>query len=168
MAPQGAALRLGQQEKLGVFSDVKKILAALDQAMSVGAAISGKVRMIGQGGTALDLVASRGLSESFQRDFSSVRRSDRTPSALASKMGSRVIVSNVETDPRAALYGEAGPKEGFHAMQATPIRSGAGNVIGTLSTHFAGSPHLSSAECVLLDHVAAKLGLVLESKLKHH
>lgn len=140
---------------------MQTILAALDETMSVGGAVSGKVRLVAPNRDSLELLASRGLSDDFQRNFSRVSRADRAPSALASTTGARVVIANVKWDPRAALYEVAAGQEGFSAMQASPIVDGNGKVIGTLSTHFAAPPRLSTAEYVLLDHFAAKLAMTL-------
>lgn len=141
---------------------MQRVFGVLDEAMTVQGALSGKVRVRARDGTQLYLVASRGLSDDFQQRFVQIRPDDAAPSAIAWRTGQFVNVANAANDRRAELYREASVREGFAAMQSTPILCADGPAIGALSTHFRQAPYWSRADRIVLDHCAARLARVLK------
>ena len=141
---------------------MQRILGLLDEAMTVQGALSGKVRLRAAGGRELQLVASRGLSEDFQRRFARIRADESAPSAIAWRTGRRVNVADAANDVRASLYREASAREGFVAMHSIPIGESEGPALGALSTHFRQAPFWSGADRIVLDHCAARLARLLK------
>jgi len=140
---------------------MQRLYNLLEEAIRVQSAVSGKVRLISEDSTYLDLIVQRGLSESFVRTFERIRTGDAAPASKAFANKARVYVADVAHDARATLYSSACLDEGFTAMHATPVSSPSGSVIGTLSTLYRSRPQLSGAEAIVLDHCAARLGETL-------
>jgi signal transduction histidine kinase len=63
----------------------------------------------------------------------------------------RVVVEDVETDPRFGPYREAARRGGFRAIHSTPLVTRSGRVIGVLSTHFRKPHRPSDREMHLID-----------------
>lgn len=141
---------------------MQRVLGVLDEAMTVHGALSGKVRLRAASGEELQLVASRGLSEDFQRRFARIRADEPAPSAIAWRTGRRVHVADAANDMRAALYREASMREGFVSMHSIPIVAPEGPALGALSTHFRQAPFWSGADRIVLEHCAAKLARLLK------
>jgi hypothetical protein len=140
---------------------MQRLYELLEEAIRIQSAVSGKVRVISEDQTHLDLVAQRGLSPSFASNFARIGTADAAPASKAFRKNARVYVADVAHDVRSSLYATACLEEGFTAMHATPISSPSGNVLGTLSTLYRVRPQISAAEAIVLDHCAGRLGATL-------
>lgn len=113
----------------------------------------------------LRLVASRGFAADFARAFAAVGPDDGAACRAAIDAAHRVLVDDVEqTRVFDAASLAAVRAAGIRAVQSTPLRSGNGNVLGVVSTHFT-EPHTPDVhECRLLDLLARQAADFLERR----
>ncbi len=134
--------------------------ALLDTALTCMVTPMGCVQLVDQDHGDLRLERIRGLSAEFV-DYFSVVDSDDTTCGLALRVGSRVIVADIATDP---IYvgrqsGDALLAMGVRAAQSTPLVAPDGRVVGMVSTHHAEVGRVPSpAEAAELDRVSAEAG----------
>jgi signal transduction histidine kinase/CheY-like chemotaxis protein len=83
-------------------------------------------------------------------------------SGLACAGKARVIVEDVERDPRLAEFREIGRADGVRAVHATPLVSRDGDVLGALSVHFATPRRPSDREIRIADICARKAAVFIE------
>jgi len=84
------------------------------------------------------------------------------PTGTAIREGRTVAIGDFATDPRLALWRDAGAAHGVRSSAATPIRRG-DTVIGAL-TLYSSKPHTFDAEIVaLLEEMAADIGFALKT-----
>jgi signal transduction histidine kinase/ActR/RegA family two-component response regulator len=134
-----------------VLSD---ILAA---AIEITGARRGTMQLLDQDTGRLRLVAQHGFEREFLDFFATVGPGDRAACAEAFQSGQRVVVADVEHDPRlaeAALQ-RVMKRAGVRAVQSTPLLSRTRRVLGVVSTHF-DRPHQPSARDLQLVDVFAR------------
>jgi hypothetical protein len=147
------------------FSDAHaQLLDSLAEAMRVGSAQWGKIRVLS--GEGLHIEAQRGFSNAFLEAFATVAVKDNVPAARALASGRRVSMANLANDPCSAEYKSVASSEGFRAMQTTVLVGSGGRPVGTLSTCFADVYFPSAAETLVLDHSAAKAARVVEEAFR--
>ena len=140
----------------------RALLEVLDEAMHVDDAACGKIRVYNPLSGSLDIRVQRGLSDEFVASFGAVREDEPSPCARAFRLKHRVSIPDITQDPRSSVYRAAAEAEGFKAVQATPLITPNGRVVGTLSTHFPKVHHPSGAAATVLDHWAQKAALLIE------
>jgi PAS domain S-box-containing protein len=137
----------------------------LETAMAITGTDVGNIQLLNPQSGRLDVVAQRGFSQDFLDFFAHVEAGHATcGTAMAHK--ARVIVEDVATDPifqgrpaRAAMLAA-----GARAVQATPLLTRAGAVLGVLSTHFR-TPHRPSDDALrLIDLCARQTADLIEQK----
>jgi two-component sensor histidine kinase len=114
--------------------------AVLDAAIELTNADKGNIQLLDESG-ALVLTTQRGFEDEFLRFFARVH--DRSSvCGLALCAGEQIVEADVETSD--VFVGTDGlpvmRRAGVRAVQSTPLVSGAGKVLGMISTHFA-YPH---------------------------
>jgi PAS domain S-box-containing protein len=77
--------------------------------------------------------------------------SGRGPCGTCFRERRRVVVENIETDPRFAAYREVARWAGFRAVHSTPLITRSGDILGVLSTHFRQSRRPSNRETHLIE-----------------
>jgi GAF domain-containing protein len=107
----------------------------------------------------------RGFGEAFQKLFSRVDERAATACAAAMQGNSRVVVENVrEGAIFAAPWLDALLAEGIHAVQATPLVSRAGNLLGMIATHYTHPHCLRDCEFQMMDLLARQAADYLEGR----
>jgi anti-anti-sigma regulatory factor len=135
--------------------------ALMDVACACMDTSMGSVQLVDPDQGGLRLERQRGFSDEFMNYFSHVDGDD-TACGSALRLGVRVVVADVATDP---IYvgresGEALLAMGVRAVQSTPLAAGA--VVGMISTYHADVGRVPSAvEVAELDRIAAEAGLWL-------
>jgi two-component sensor histidine kinase len=137
----------------------------LETAMAVTGADFGNIQLLDPQHGTLDIAAQRGFAPDFLTFFSHVEAGQATcGTALAHK--ARVIVEDVATDP---IFQDTPARDvilaaGARAVQATPLLTRAGDVLGMLSTHFR-TPHRPSDDALrLVDLCARQAADLIEQK----
>jgi signal transduction histidine kinase/DNA-binding response OmpR family regulator len=133
----------------------------LDAAIEITDADMGNIQLF-EGG-ALRIVAQRG----FERPFLEYFRSVKDPSAAcgaAMLARERVVVDDVRTDPIFAgtPAGEALLAAGARAVQATPLLSRSGRLLGIFSTHYRTTLRCNGAALPFFDMLARQAADFIE------
>jgi two-component sensor histidine kinase len=137
----------------------------LETAMAVTGTDLGNIQLIDPQSGRLDIIAQRGFSQDFLTFFSRVEAGHAMcGTAMAHK--ARVIVQDVATDPifQGSPARDVMLAAGARAVQATPLITRAGAVLGMLSTHFR-TPHRPSDDALrLVDLCARQAADLIEQK----
>jgi anti-anti-sigma regulatory factor len=132
--------------------------ALIEVACASMATAMGSVQLVDPDQGGLRLERQRGFTDEFIDYFNHVDGDD-TACGLALRLGVRVVVADVATDPIYAgrESGEALRDMGVRAVQATPIV--ANQVLGMISTYHEEAGRVPSpAETAELDRIAAEAG----------
>ena len=114
----------------------------LDATIGLLNADFGSIQLYNPQTKALEIVAHRGFPRKFLDYFSRVHRGTIS-GEMALKRGKRVIVEDVLTEPNFAPHLKIISAAGYRAVQATPLISHSGEILGAISTHFR-KPHRPS------------------------
>jgi PAS domain S-box-containing protein len=113
----------------------------LDVAIAIAGADKGNIQLLEPEAGVLTIAAQRGFGPAFLKYFEYVG-DDPTACAAAMRSGERVVIEDVTTSE--VFVGQPSMNalidEGVRAVISTPLMSSAGNVLGTISTHFC-QPH---------------------------
>jgi PAS domain S-box-containing protein len=146
--------------------DLKKCLHGIvDAATAIAGADKGNIQLFEPTTGVLTIVAQRGFGPAFLKYFEHVR-DDSSACAAAMQSGERVVVEDVTTSkifvrqPSMNVLIDAGVR----AVISTPLMSGAGNVLGMISTHFCEPHHPDERELGLTDLLARQAADYLERK----
>lgn len=137
--------------------------SALDAAIEATHAQMGNVQLKTTGG-GLEIVTFRGFDDPFLKFFACVTDHRGAACGAAMKSGSRVIVSDVASDPIFVGTEAARVMEGAsaRAVQSTPLVSSSGQFFGMLNTHF-DHPHRPAEEQLeLVDRIVERTVYWLE------
>jgi PAS domain S-box-containing protein len=134
----------------------------LDAALALMEAELGNVRLLDPVPRELRIVAHRGFGPGFLEPLSSVSVDSSEVCARAAKQRKRVIVEDVQTDPRFASHQAVAAAAGYRGVQSTPIMSRTGELLGVLSTHFRDPQHPSERALRMIDLYARQAAEVLE------
>jgi GAF domain-containing protein len=115
------------------FEDV--IQTILDDAIALHGAEYGNVQL--PMGDELAIAAQRGLSAAFLKTFRRVKKDDGCAGGRALRLGTSVIIADVEKDPEFAAFRIDAKLAGFRSVQSSPFFTKGGNLLGLISTHFA-------------------------------
>ena len=83
-------------------------------------------------------------------------------SGLVCEDRARVVVEDVETDPRVADFRETSRTDGVRAVHSTPLMSRDGEILGALSVHFDSPRRPSDREIRIADICARKAAVFIE------
>ena len=114
----------------------------LDAALEITGRERGVIRLVDDSGGALIELATRGFAQDFMQSMTRITRDSDVPSAVAWRTGRRFAIADVAADSAFArsAAGERLLRHGVRAVQATPLVSRTGQVVGTLTTH-GNDPH---------------------------
>ncbi len=108
----------------------------LDAVIAIQGADFGKVRVYNPALNGLEIVAQRGFEQSFIDRFRVVTVADDSASGMAIRTKSRVVIEDVETEADYSPGRSAAALGGYRAVQATPLISRSGDLLGMLLSHF--------------------------------
>ena len=108
----------------------------LGATIQIAGATMGHVQLFDPARKKLEIVAHQGFGGGFLENFRRIERDERTASGRALRLGRRVVVEDVVTDPAYAPYRAAAAAAGYRGVQATPLASRDGSLLGILSTHY--------------------------------
>lgn len=81
----------------------------------------------------------------------------------AAYLGETVIVSDIDNDPRWADFREVALRDGLRACWSTPVRSSAGEVLGTLALYYRSVREPTPPEIQLIENSAHIASIAIES-----
>ena len=136
--------------------------AALDAAMDATHAHMGNIQL--KDGNGLRIVAYRGFEAPFLEFFTCVSAGHGAACGAAMQAGTRVIVSDVATDPIFVGTAAASVMEqaSARAVQSTPLVSVSGQFLGMLSTHFDHPHRPADDELELVDRIVGRAAYWLD------
>lgn len=134
--------------------------SVLDRMVTLFGANGGVVRLTDPKGEQLQLVAARGVSESFRADEAYLAVGTCVCGEVARD---GIAVSSDFTLPSTPPLLQACSKDGFRAVAAIPIRSSQ-RILGMLNLFFDSLRILPPAEVRLLESVGLHLGIAIENQ----
>lgn len=138
--------------RLFVSSDLGEALeTVLDAAMGIMKADMGNIQLLDPTTNNLEMLASSGFSEEFFGHFQTLAGSSESASGRAMKSRMRVVIEDIAADPFYAPFLEIAAKVGYRSVQATPLISRSGEVLGILSTQAPESRALSERDFRILN-----------------
>jgi len=123
----------------------------LDAAITVQGATMGTIAVYNAQHDAMEIVAQRGAGQPYLDHFCAVRSDDGSACGRAMRSGARVVIEDVDADPAYAPHRATAAQAGYRAVQATPLLSRRGELLGILSTHFSKPQPLSVRDLRVLD-----------------
>jgi GAF domain-containing protein len=123
----------------------------------------GNIQLYNEREQALNIVASLGFSQEFLDHFRAVPVG-YSPCGTAMANGERIILEDVNTDPRFVEFAPLYAKFGFVAVQSTPLIGRDGRCLGMLSNHFSHPRRPDTREMQLLDLFAQQAVWVIEQE----
>jgi PAS domain S-box-containing protein len=110
----------------------------------------------------LQIVASTGLAERTLEAVRSVATSGGSPSAIACLDRARLVVADIDTDPRVADVRALAKAEGVRALHATPLIARDGAVLGAITAYFETPATPGDREIRIADICARKAVVFIE------
>lgn len=132
--------------RLLVAPDIDTALGdVLLTTMSLTGASKGYVQLFDAERRRLGIVVHHGFDQGFVDACRSINEDDNTACARALRSRRRVIIEDVASDPGYEPYRARAAAAGYRGVQATPLISRGGALLGMLTTHYAmryrPSPH---------------------------
>lgn len=110
----------------------------------------------------LHIAAQRGLDQAFVRSFWSIASNDMSACSRAVRERRTVVVEDVYADESYAPYRAMAAEAGYAAVQATPMITSGGKLMGVISTYFKKARHLTRGQLRILTLYAGIAADVLE------
>jgi PAS domain S-box-containing protein len=110
---------------------------------------------------ALEIMAHRGFPRELLDYFTRVHQGTIS-GAMVMKRGKRVLVEDVLTEPNFAPHLKIVTAAGYRAVQATPLISHAGEILGAISTHFRKPHRPTQRELRFVDLYARQAAEMIE------
>lgn len=134
----------------------------LENAVETCGADFGHIQLLNAQTGALEIVAHRGFQEEFLSHFCSVRMDGGSACARAMKSGERILIEDVQRDPEYEPHRPIASAAGYRAVQATPLKTHHGIIVGMLSTYFQEPHRVSERDQRLLDLYARHAADLIE------
>lgn len=139
----------------------------LEAAIALLHADMGNLQIYDPQEQSLKIVAQFGFKQEFLDFFRTVTATVTAEVAVCGtsiRERHRVIVEDIQTDPRFEHLRVVAEKAGYRAVQSTPLFSHSGEILGVLSTHFRHPHRLSERELRLLDLYARQAAELISRK----
>jgi len=150
--------------RLVASTDLQLLLEeVLNATMTLQDADFGTVQLYNPQIRALEIVAHRGFQQNFLEYLSRVHDSS-SACGRALEERERVIIEDVETDPRFEPHRPIAALAGFRAVQSTPLFSRSGEPLGMISTHFRQVHRPSERDLRLTDLYARPAAEMIDRK----
>ena len=135
--------------RLTATSDLRLLFDdVLATAIELHGADFGNLRLFNKTTGTLEIVAHRGFDKAFL-EYAKTVKDDASACGRALLSCERVIIEDVQADPRFEPHRKIAAEAGFRAVQSTPLFDYAGEPLGVLSTHFK-QPHRPSERVLRL------------------
>ncbi len=139
----------------------------LQTAIETSSADFGNLQLYNVSDHTLRIVEQEGFGKEFLRFFEVVQGSE-CACGTAMNSGSRVVVSDVASDPIfcGTPAGKIMLRANALAVQSTPLVSSTGLLLGMLSTHHRQPRTFSAADLGWLDQITQRLASSIEAQLR--
>ena len=136
----------------------------LQAAIAITGADKGNIQLLDPESGTLQIAVHNGFEKAFLNFFSTVQEGEAAACGAALQAAERIIVEDVAQSELFSGQPSLGVvlDAGVRAVQSTPLRSGAGTVLGMISTHFAHPHRPGERELRLLDLLARQAADYLE------
>jgi signal transduction histidine kinase/CheY-like chemotaxis protein/HPt (histidine-containing phosphotransfer) domain-containing protein len=163
----GERLQAGQKhvfELLAGDAALPEVLTAVVRtAEEQSAGLIGSVLLVDESGKRLRHGAAPSLDDAYNRAVDGVEIGpDVGASGSAAALGTRVIVVDIETDPRWEGIRDVARSHGFRACWSRPILAASGTVLGTFALYYGEPRSPGAAELELIDVMARLAGIAIE------
>jgi signal transduction histidine kinase len=149
--------------RLMAARDIREALdEVLDAVIAIQGADFGKVRIYNPDRKGLEVVAQRGFNQDFIDRFWIVTPEDDFAAGLAMRTKTRVVIDDVESHPDYATGRSVAALAGYRAVQATPLISRSGDLLGMLLTHFRRPRRPTDRELRIVDLYARQAADFIE------
>jgi PAS domain S-box-containing protein len=111
---------------------------------------------------ALQIVATTGLAPRTLEAVRSVATSGGSPSAIACLDRARLVIADIESDPRVVDVRALAKAEGVRALHATPLLARDGAVLGAITAYFDNPAVPADREIRIADICARKAAVFIE------
>ncbi len=122
----------------------------------------GYIGLVEEDGTAVHIVSQHGFPTEMRELLVRLTENTETPSGRAFRAGSRITVTDVETDKAFESYRQTALDAGFRAEQSTPLINSSGSVMGLLCTYCRQPHKFTQREERILDILARQASVLLE------
>jgi two-component system, chemotaxis family, CheB/CheR fusion protein len=123
----------------------------LDAAIELLRADFGHIQLYDPDRRVLRTAVQRGFDEEVLRRIAEVGAGNTSASGIALSRDQQVIIEDVATGPAYTGVQEIARLSGYRAVQATPLLTTSGKLVGMLSTHFREPRHFSAHDHRLID-----------------
>ncbi len=113
---------------------LQQILAAVIDLLG---ADKGKIQLLDPGRQVLTIAAQRGFDQVFLDFFREVSADDDSTCGRALRLGTPIVIEDVDEDKLFAPYRSAARAAQFRSVISTPLLRGDGTALGMVSAHFA-------------------------------
>jgi len=157
--PGDASLERKPHARIDVRAELRATLyEILDAAMLVLQGKFGNIELYDPVRGVLEIVAQRGFREEFIKALATVPINTDLAGARAIRNRKRIIIPDVDEDPEYEPFRTLAANAGYRAIQATPMLSRDGEVLGALVTHLPEVRDLSAHELQVLDLYSRQAG----------
>jgi|SRR6185369_263796 len=140
------------------------LLDLLDVAIRVDSARLGNIQVYNHELGGLEICVQRGFTRKFLKSFQVVRPDDSCACGRALRWRKRISIPDITSDPFFHPFLDTAAESGFRSVQSTPIINLNNEVVGVLSTHFAGVHYLSTEGASQLDRYATMAAELINSR----
>lgn len=137
------------------------LLEILQAIMELQSADFGTIQQFDPAAGSLEIVAQQGFDNAFLDHFETVDAEDDSAGGRALRSGARIVIEDVDADPRYAPHRTAAAAAGYRAVQSTPILTPEGEQVGIVSTHFTRPHRPSERDLRLTDLYVHTAGTLL-------
>lgn len=122
----------------------------------------GTVQLFDAADSTLHVAAQKGFDREFLRSFWVTDSGDMWACARAARDKRTVVIEDIYAEESYAPYRAAAAEAGYAAVQATPMISSGGKLMGVISTYFAMAHHFTRSQLRMVELYAAVAADVLE------
>jgi two-component system CheB/CheR fusion protein len=134
----------------------------LDAAIDITNADMGSIQLLDPSAMTLSIAAQHGFRDDHLDHFRIQMIGDGSAASRALESRERVIVRDVEEGPRYAPHAKVAASASYRGMQASPLLSHQGKILGVLSTHYARAYQPSERDLRILDLYARQAAEFIE------
>ncbi|WP_437805144.1 GAF domain-containing protein [Sorangium sp. So ce1078] len=150
-------------DRLLACPDVQSALeATLDATLAMHGTDMGTIQVLDLAAGGLRFAAHRGFDPALIAELPVIDKDFHSPCAAALRVGRRVIVDDLDTEPAFQPHSLTAAQLGYRAAQSTPLMTLRGELQGILTTHFREPRSLDEQQLRLTDLYARQAAHLIE------